>query len=142
MLTHPTLDQLRALKLDGMAQAFVEIEAQEDVRNLAHAEWLALLLDREADNAWNDFQASRARDAVYGYLEAVFAIVAHHKVRRKTKKLLRHAFEFAELPFDKNANAFSAVIRCTCDDNADDKAISKWARLCGTSLVARCQRRN
>jgi hypothetical protein len=41
MLTHPTLDQLRALKLDGMAQAFVELEAQEDVRNLAHAEWLA-----------------------------------------------------------------------------------------------------
>ncbi len=27
MLTHPTLDQLRALKLDGMAQAFVELEA-------------------------------------------------------------------------------------------------------------------
>src|SRR6516165_4957014 len=48
MLTHPTLDQLRALKLDGMAQAFVELEAQEDAHNLAHAEWLALLLDREA----------------------------------------------------------------------------------------------
>ena len=25
-------------------------------------------------DAWDDFQASRARDAVYGYLEAVFAI--------------------------------------------------------------------
>jgi IstB-like ATP binding protein len=48
MLTHPTLDQLRALKLDGMVQAFVELEAQEQARNLAHAEWLALLLDREA----------------------------------------------------------------------------------------------
>jgi hypothetical protein len=34
MLTHPTLDQLRALKFDGMAQAFVELEAQEEVRNL------------------------------------------------------------------------------------------------------------
>ena len=50
MLTHPTLDQLRALKLDGMAQAFVELEAQEEVRNLTHAEWLALLLDREVGN--------------------------------------------------------------------------------------------
>src|SRR5262245_29278228 len=50
MLTHPTLDQLRAMKLDGMAQAFVELEAQDEVRNLAHAEWLALLLDREAAN--------------------------------------------------------------------------------------------
>ena len=48
MLTHPTLDQLRALKLDGMVQAFIELEAQEEARNLAHAEWLALLLDREA----------------------------------------------------------------------------------------------
>ena len=50
MLTHPTLDQLRALKLDGMAQAFVDLEAQEEVRNLTHAEWLALLLDRELAN--------------------------------------------------------------------------------------------
>jgi hypothetical protein len=50
MLTHPTLDQLRALKLDGMAQAFVELEAQEEVRNLTHAEWFALLLDREVAN--------------------------------------------------------------------------------------------
>jgi hypothetical protein len=28
-------------------------------------------------DAWDDFQASRARDAVYGYLAAVFAIVEH-----------------------------------------------------------------
>ena len=28
MLTHPTIDQLRALKLDGMADAFVELQAQ------------------------------------------------------------------------------------------------------------------
>ena len=41
---------------------------------------------------------------------------------------MRHAFEFADLPFDKNANPFTAVIRCTCDDNADSKTISKWAR--------------
>ena len=47
MLTHPTLDQLRALRLDGMADAFVELQAQEKARNLSHAEWLALLLDRE-----------------------------------------------------------------------------------------------
>ena len=29
MLTHPTLDQLRALKLDGMAQAFVELAREQ-----------------------------------------------------------------------------------------------------------------
>ena len=77
---------------------------------------------------WNRFQTSRARDAVYAYLEAVFAIVTHYKVRRKLKKLLRHAFKFAGLRFDKNADPFTAVIRCTCADLADNKAISKWAR--------------
>jgi hypothetical protein len=79
-------------------------------------------------DAWDDFQASRARDAVYGYLGAVFAIVEHYKVWRRTNKLLRHAFEFAEQPLDRNADPFTAVIRCTCDDNVDNKTISKWAR--------------
>jgi hypothetical protein len=85
--------------------------------------WLEKVRD-----AWDDFQANRARDAVYGYLEAVFAIVEHYKARRRTKKLLRHAFKFANLPFDKNADPFTAVIRCTCGDAADNKTISKWAR--------------
>ena len=42
------IDQLRTLKLDGMADAFIELQAQDKARDLAHAEWLALLLDREA----------------------------------------------------------------------------------------------
>ena len=37
MLTHPTLDQLRALKLDGMADAFLELEQQDAARDLTHA---------------------------------------------------------------------------------------------------------
>jgi hypothetical protein len=78
--------------------------------------------------AWGDFQASRRRDAVYGYLEAVFAIVMHYKVRRRATKLLQHAFEFAHLPIDKDADAFSAVIRCTSGRNIDTKTISKWSR--------------
>ena len=94
--------------------------------------WFEEILD-----VWNQFQTSRSRDAVYGYLEAVFAIVTHYKVRRKAKKLLRHAFKFAELPFDRNADPFTAVIRCTSDDNADSKTISKWAR--ALRYVARCK---
>jgi len=82
----------------------------------------------ELRHAWDVFQASRARDAVYGYLEAVFAIVKHFKVRRKTKKLLRHAFKSADLSFDRNADPFAAVIRCTSGDAVDNKTISKWAR--------------
>jgi hypothetical protein len=93
-------------------------------------------LEKIAD-AWDDFQASRARDAVYGYLEAVFAIVEHYKVRGRIKRLLRHAFEFADQPLDKNANPFTAVIRCTCDDEIDSKSISKWAR--SLRYVAHCK---
>lgn len=48
MLTHPTINQLKDLGLDGMATAFTELEAQDKSRDLTHADWLALLLDREA----------------------------------------------------------------------------------------------
>ena len=47
MLTHPTLDQLKALNLDGMAEVFVELQNQAQAAELSHAEWLGLLLDRE-----------------------------------------------------------------------------------------------
>jgi hypothetical protein len=87
--------------------------------------------------AWDDFQANRARDAVYGYLEAVFAIVSHYKTRRKANKLLRHAFKFANLPFEKAADPFTAVIRCTSGGAVDNKTISKWAR--ALRYVARCK---
>ena len=50
MLTRPTLDQLRALKLDGMADAFLDLEQQDAARDLTHTEWLVLLLDREIAN--------------------------------------------------------------------------------------------
>ena len=91
----------------------------------------------ELRHAWDVFQASRARDAVYGYLDAVFAIVEHYRVRRKTKKLLRHAFKSAGLSFDKNADPFTAVIRCACGGDVDSKTISKWAR--ALRYAARCK---
>jgi hypothetical protein len=89
-------------------------------------------------NAWDEFQTSRARDAVYGYLEAVFGIVEHYRTRRRTTKLLRRAFEFADQPLDQNADPFTAVIRSTCGDAADNKMISKWAR--ALRYVAKCKK--
>jgi DNA replication protein DnaC len=89
MLTHPTLDQLRALKLDGMAQAFVELEAQEDVRNLAHAEWLALLLDREAaDRNTRRFQ-TRLRAARLRHSQASIEDIDYRAPRRLDKALFQ-----------------------------------------------------
>jgi len=48
LLNHPTLDQLHALGLEGMAKAFAEIDAKSEANDLGHCEWLGLLLDREA----------------------------------------------------------------------------------------------
>ena len=47
MLRHPTLDQLHALGLEGMAKAFADIATADQAKDLPHADWLALLLDRE-----------------------------------------------------------------------------------------------
>jgi len=48
LLTHPTLDQLNAMGLYGMAKAFNDLAANAESDSLRHADWLALLLDREA----------------------------------------------------------------------------------------------
>jgi hypothetical protein len=39
---------MRQLGIHGMAKAFSEIEASGESATLSHAEWLGLLLDREA----------------------------------------------------------------------------------------------
>lgn len=47
MLKHPTLDQLHALGLYGMAKAFAELASAPEAKGLDRHDWLALLLDRE-----------------------------------------------------------------------------------------------
>ena len=60
MLTHPTIDQLRALKLEGMADAFAELQSQDGAKDLDHAEWLALLL-RAPDDRDRRFRLTATR---------------------------------------------------------------------------------
>ena len=47
MLPHPVIQQLRALKLDGMALALQEQQEQPGLRELSFEERLTLLVDRE-----------------------------------------------------------------------------------------------
>ncbi len=63
MLKHPTLDQLHALGLHGMAKAFAEIMAGGEADGLGHHEWLGLLLDRETSWRQNKRFAARLRVA-------------------------------------------------------------------------------
>jgi hypothetical protein len=89
-------------------------------------------------NAFDEFQESRVRNAVYGYLKFVFALVVDYKGRRRTKRLLRRAFRFAGLRFDENADPFAAVIRCTSEQKLDCKTISKYSR--ALRYTARCKK--
>jgi DNA replication protein DnaC len=59
LLKHPTLDQLNALGLHGMAKAFAELAANGEAGWLGHHEWLGLLLDREA--SWRQDKRFAAR---------------------------------------------------------------------------------
>ena len=63
MLDHPTLDQLKTLRLDGMAEAFTEMQSQDGTANLTHAEWLGLLIDRESSSRETKRFDSRMRTA-------------------------------------------------------------------------------
>jgi DNA replication protein DnaC len=47
LLKHPTLDQLHTLGLYGMAKAFADLATAGQAKDIPHADWLALLLDRE-----------------------------------------------------------------------------------------------
>jgi DNA replication protein DnaC len=63
MLTHPTLDMLCDLGLHGMAKGFQDLEAQPEAGALEHAEWLALLLERETTLRRQKRFEARARAA-------------------------------------------------------------------------------
>src|SRR6267142_1459405 len=87
MLTHPTLDQLKALNLDGMADAFVELQNQAQAAELSHAEWLALLLDREAANRNTRRFQIRLRSAKLRHSQAAIEDVDYRTPRRLDKAL-------------------------------------------------------
>src|SRR3984893_3869766 len=70
VLTHPMLDQLAKLGLTGMAQAFAELEASGEGTTVTHADWLALLVDREVTHRRDKRLAARLR----------YARLRHHAV--------------------------------------------------------------
>ena len=78
MLNHPTLDQMQALGLAGMAAAWRDIAEQDSAGDLAREEWLGLMLDREiavrADKRLaNRLKAARLRFADAGIENIDFA---------------------------------------------------------------------
>ena len=89
MLTHPTIDQMRALKLDGIADAFAELQQQDRAKELGHAEWLALLLDREATTRDTKRFQGRLRAARLRHGQASVEDVDYRAPRRLDKALFQ-----------------------------------------------------
>lgn len=89
MLTHPTIEQLKALKLDGMADAFTELSAQDRGKDLTPADWLALLLDRETAHRGTKRFKSRLRNARLRHGQASIEDVNYRAPRKLDKALFQ-----------------------------------------------------
>ena len=79
---------------------------------------------------WEAAQASRDRDAIYGYLTAVFELVEWWAKEGKAVKRARRALHLRGYHSIRKPEPFAAVILCTSDpDKVDDRMRSKWSRV-------------
>jgi hypothetical protein len=87
-------------------------------------------------NAWDESQARRERDAIYGYLSAVFELVAWWMVENCARERAQKALRLRHItPFD-HEEPFGAIIRCTADPTKVDKRTrSKWSRALRCALA-------
>jgi hypothetical protein len=80
--------------------------------------------------AWEGAQSSRDRDAIYGYLTAVFALVSWWTAEGQDVVRARRALRLQQLKVSDREDPFAAVIRCTADPaKADKRTRSKWSRV-------------
>ena len=88
MLTNPTLDQLRVLKLDGMARALEEQRTQPMCQDLSFEDRLGMLVDRERH--WRDGRRldRLLRAARLKHGEACLEDVHHSPGRGLDKRLI------------------------------------------------------
>jgi hypothetical protein len=78
---------------------------------------------------WEDCQASRDRNAIYGYLTAVCDLMAWWRAERREIDRTRQALRLQRLEVSGREDPFAAVIRCTADPVKTDKRTrSKWSR--------------
>jgi hypothetical protein len=81
-------------------------------------------------NEWATVQANRDRDAIYGYLTAVFELVMWWDEERKAVNRARRALQLRGYSSLREPEPFAAVILCTADrDQAADRTRSKWSRV-------------
>ena len=89
MLTHPTLEKLKDLKLRGMAKALEEQLGSEKARELSFEERLGLLVDREMTEKENRRLTSRLKMAKLRLPSAALEDVDYKASRGLDRRLLQ-----------------------------------------------------
>jgi hypothetical protein len=80
-------------------------------------------------NAWDDSQARRDRDAIYIYLTAVFELVAWWAAEDRALERAHKALRLRHIILFDQEEPFAAIIRCTADPaKVDKRTRSKWSR--------------
>jgi hypothetical protein len=80
-------------------------------------------------NAWDECQASRERDAIYTYLTAVFELVAWWMAENRALERALKALRLRRIIPTDHDEPFAAIIRCTADPaKVDKRTRSKWSR--------------
>jgi hypothetical protein len=80
--------------------------------------------------AWDDSQTDRRRDAIYGYLNAVYDLVDWWSAERCEVDRARQALRSRGLRPLPREDVYAAIIRCTADPARTDKRTrSKWSRV-------------
>jgi hypothetical protein len=101
-----------------------------DVSSLSNAKEA---LERDVErvrNAWDDSQADRRRDAIYGYLKAVYDLVSWWSAEGCGVHRARQALRSRGLVPWPREDVYAAIIRCTADPaRADKRTRSKWSRV-------------
>ncbi len=86
-------------------------------------------LERVHD-AWDDSQADRRRDAIFGYLKSVYGLVNWWSAERAEVDRARQAVRLRGLLPWPREDVYAAIIRCTADPaRADKRTRSKWSRV-------------
>ena len=79
---------------------------------------------------WDDCQASRDRNAIYRYLNAVYGLVAWWAAEGRETERSRRALRLRCLDASDREDPFASVIRCTADPTkADKRTRRKWSRV-------------
>jgi hypothetical protein len=83
----------------------------------------------KARRAYQRYQSTRRRDAIYDYLSEVFTIVLRWKQQDNVKTKVHQALKAAAHRTTIRSEPFAAVIVCTSDPRTvDTKTRSKWSR--------------